>query len=177
MPETQPLTIQGQQFNIPMPFSAGHVLEASEASAMNQLYAENIRNNFAGKMKKAEEAKETIPGQAELDVYCQTYKFGAKGISGPKLDPVEAEARRLAKTAITEALKAKGYKLKDVPDEQLQAWVVEAVESTPQFRTTAQTLISQRNAALQALQASGLNIGGMGQGQGNSAQAPEAPAA
>jgi hypothetical protein len=168
--DMQPLTIQGQQFNIPMPFSAGHVLEASEASAMNQLYAENIRNNFAGKMKKAEEAKETVPGQAELDAYCQTYKFGAKGISGPKLDPVEAEARRLAKTAITEALKAKGYKLKDVPDEQLNAWVLEAVESTPQFRTTAQTLISQRQAALQALQSAGLNIGTPA--GGNSAQQP-----
>lgn len=173
--DTQTITIQGSQFTIPMPFSEGHTLNGSEASAMNQLFAENIRNNFAGKMKKAEEKKEALPGQAELDTYCQEYKFGAKGISGPKLDPVEAEARRLAKSAITEALKAKGYKLKDVPDEQLQAWVLEAVESTPQFRTTAQTLISQRNAALQALQSSGLNIGGMGQGQeqaqgGNSGQ-------
>ena len=173
--DTQTITIQGSQFQIPMPFSEGHTLNGSEASAMNQLFAENIRNNFAGKMKKAEEKKETVPGQAELDKYCEEYKFGAKGISGPKLDPVESEARRLAKSAITEALKAKGYKLKDVPEEQLQAWVLEAVETTPQFRATAQTLISQRASALEALQSAGLNLGGVGQnqGQGNSGQAPQ----
>jgi hypothetical protein len=169
--DTQTITIQGAQFQVPMPFSEGHTLNAPEASAMNQLFAENIRNNFAGKMKKAEEAKETVPGQAELDKYCEDYKFGARGISGPKLDPVEAEARRLAKTAITEALKAKGYKLKDVQDEQLQAWVIEAVETTPEFRSTAQTLISQRQAALQTLQAAGLKLGNVG---GNSAGQPSA---
>ena len=61
--DTQTITIQGGQFQIPMPFSEGHTLNGPEASAMNQLFAENIRNNFAGKMKKAEEAKEAVPGQ------------------------------------------------------------------------------------------------------------------
>lgn len=157
---TQTITIQGRQFTIPAPYASGHVLNESEAAAVNQLFAENVRNNFAGKIKQAEEKKEAVPGQDELDKYCQEYKFGARGAAGPKLDPVEAEARRLASAAITEALKKKGIKLKDVPDDQLQGWIKEAVEQQPQFRTTAKTLIDQRAAALDALKATGLNIGG-----------------
>lgn len=156
---TQSITIQSKQFTIPMPFSEGHQLNAAEAAAMNQLFAENIRNNFAGKMKAAEEKKEAVPGQAELDKYVQEYKFGARGAAGPKLDPVEAEARRLATAAITQALKAKGLKLKDVPDEQMAGWIKEAVELQPQFRQTAKVLIDQRAAALDSLKAQGLNLG------------------
>lgn len=157
---TQAITIQGTQFSIPMPFAQGHVLNEGEAAAMNQLFAENIRNNFAGKIKVAEEKKEARPGQAELDAYCAEYKFGARGPGGPKLDPIEAEARRLAETAINEALKKKGIKLKDVPDEQMDGWIKEAVETQPQFRTTAKLLIEQRQAALEALKSAGLSLGG-----------------
>lgn len=154
---TQVITIQGRQFTIPAPYAQGHVLNESEAAAVNQLYAENVRNNFAGKIKAAEEKKETVPGQDELDKYCAEYKFGARGAAGPKLDPVEAEARRLASAAITEALKAKGIKLKDVPDEQFDGWVKEAVETNAQFRTVAKQLIDQRAAALQGL--ASINLG------------------
>ena len=157
--QTQVITIQGRQFTIPAPYAQGHQLNEAEAAAVNQLYAENVRNNFAGKIKQAEEKKETVPGQDELDKYCAEYKFGARGAAGPKLDPVEAEARRLAGAAITEALKAKGFKLKDVPDEQFDTWVKEAVETQPQFRSTAKTLIDQRAAALEALKGAGLSLG------------------
>ena len=157
---TQVITIQGRQFTIPMPYAEGHQLNSAEAAAVNQLYAENVRNNFAGKIKQAEEKKESVPGQEELDKYCAEYKFGARGAAGPKLDPIEAEARRLAESAISEALKAKGFKLKDVPDEQFDSWVKEAVETQPQFRAAAKTLIEQRAAALEALKSAGLSLGG-----------------
>lgn len=156
---TQAITIQGTQYTIPANYAEGHVLTEGEASAMNQLFAENIRNNFAGKIKAAEEKKEARPGQAELDKYCEEYKFGARGPGGPKLDPIEAEARRLAETAINEALKKKGIKIKDVPDDQFDGWIKEAVETQPQFRTTAKLLLEQRQAALEALKAAGLSLG------------------
>lgn len=148
--QTQTITIQGSQFNVPAPFSEGYTLNAAEASAMNQLFAENVRNNFAGKMKKAEEKKETVPGQAELDKYCEEYKFGNRAPGQPKLDPVTSEAYKLATKAIEAALTKKAVKKKDLPEGQFAALVKEAVETKPHFKAQAEAIIKLRNDAIAA---------------------------
>ena len=45
------IIIQGVTFNVPTPYAEGHVLATNEASALNQLLHENLRNNFASKVK------------------------------------------------------------------------------------------------------------------------------
>lgn len=125
---TQPITIQTQVFDCPMPYSAGHTLTENEAMALNNLLSENLRNNFAGKMKKAE----TPLGQADFDAYAAGYVFGQRAVStGAKSvrDPVEKEERALAKEAILASYAKKGIKPRSVPTDTLEAYITRLVES------------------------------------------------
>ena len=149
---TQAVTIQGKNFNIPAPYAEGHALTAAEASAVNQLYAENIRNNFAAKIKKAEEEKKDAPGQAELDSYCSTYQFGFRSAGQPKLDPITSEARKLAKVAVTDSLKKKNVKIKDMEEGQFEALIDGAIEKYPVFMERAKAIVEMRRSALDDLQ-------------------------
>jgi hypothetical protein len=56
------ITIAGQSFNVPIRYEEGHELTSGEASALNQTYHENIRNNLA---KKAKEGT-AHPGRSRL---------------------------------------------------------------------------------------------------------------
>jgi hypothetical protein len=110
------VTIQGQTFTLPTPFTAGHQLTEGEASQMNQLLAENVRNNFAGKMKAQAdkpEAERKAFTQEDLDAYVAEYEFGVRkaGNGEARLTPVEREARRIAKSAIEAKLKERGAKV------------------------------------------------------------------
>lgn len=99
------ITIAGRTFQAPIRYSAGHVLSEHEASALNQTFHENLRNNFAKRAKDSEN-----PGsQEEFDEYAAKYEFGARRAGGPRAsgDPVLAEAVRLATADIKAALKAK----------------------------------------------------------------------
>ena len=50
------ITIQGQVFRVPLRYKAGDVLKENEAGALNQTYHENLRNNFASKVRDGVEA-------------------------------------------------------------------------------------------------------------------------
>lgn len=107
------ITIAGQTFNAPVRYSEGHELTEGEASALNQTYHENLRNNFAKKVKDAVEKGEfdATAMQAEFDAYAEQYQFGIRAAgTGVSRDPVRAEALNLAKAQIREALKRAGKK-------------------------------------------------------------------
>lgn len=105
--DTTTITIQGKDFSVPMRYPEGHELTAGEASALNQTYHENIRNNLAGKMKKGEDIT-----QETVDAYAEAYQFGVRAAGGGagSRDPVKSEAMRIATAKIREALKAKNQK-------------------------------------------------------------------
>lgn len=111
------ITIAGEVFNAPLRYEEGHELNANEAAALNQTYHENLRNNFAKKVKDAKEANafDMATFQADFDKYAQTYQFGTRvgGGGGAVRDPVMAEAMRIAKGQIRVAIKAKGGKVSD----------------------------------------------------------------
>lgn len=115
------LTIQGTEFTIPQPFVEGHSVTAGEASALNQLLAENTRNNFAGKMKIRAEKGEAPYTQEDLDAYVAEYEFGVRraGSGEARLSPVEREARRIARDRITTALKSRNQKVDKEKMEEL----------------------------------------------------------
>lgn len=122
-PRTE-ITIQGATFVAPEPYAEGHTLTANEAAAMNQLFHENLRNNFAAKVKAA---LESVGGavdqldqdslQSEFDAYATSYEFGARraGTRVPA-DPVGREAVKIARKMIADALKAKGIKKDQLPE-------------------------------------------------------------
>lgn len=107
------ITISGKVFNAPLRYEEGHELSAGEASALNQTYHENLRNNFAKRVKEAVEngGFDQDALQTEFDKYAQDYQFGVRsGGGGAPRDPVMAEAINIAKGKIREALKKKQQK-------------------------------------------------------------------
>lgn len=141
------LTVNGISVDVNFPkYSEGHVLNANEASTLNQTYLENIRNNTAGRVKKAIKewiaaGAKDLPEGAEnpnteenftasdelltsIQEYADAYEFGQARVANLEpADPVEKEARKIAKEAVNAALKAKDIKIKDVPDEKYEALI------------------------------------------------------
>lgn len=109
------ITIAGHPFNVPLRYEEGHELTAGEAQALNQTYHENLRNNFAKKVKEhVEKGGKHHELQPELDKYAHEYQFGVRtGGGGVSRDPVMSMAMRIAKKKITELIAAKGKKAKD----------------------------------------------------------------
>ncbi len=106
-------TIQGNQFAIPSRYTEGHVLTAGEASALNQLFVENVRNNMGQKIKAATE-EGTFDLATFRDTvydYASAYQFGVRAIATPK-DPVISRARKLVVAALREKMKGMGIDLK-----------------------------------------------------------------
>src|SRR5687768_14778185 len=85
------IQIAGKSFRVPSPFTEGHVLTAGEASQLNQVFHENIRNNQAKKIKAGGKSDEEFQG--EIDAYAQNYQFGVRtGGGGRTTDPVLRKA-------------------------------------------------------------------------------------
>lgn len=120
-------TIAGFSVSVPAPYYEGHPLTEGEAKQMNQVLAENISNNLRKRLDDGhmiEENGESIQAaftpeeaQAEVDNYIATYEPGVRGAGSgePRItDPVEREARKIAKMKAVELVKAHGMKAKDV---------------------------------------------------------------
>lgn len=116
------LTIQGYKFEVPdgltARFAVGYTLQdEGEAHALRQTALENIRNNFAAKVRAAKNGGEEVPAEAlsklqeDLNAYVAEYKFGERKAGGPRgpriVDPVEREMNRLAREDIATAFYAK----------------------------------------------------------------------
>lgn len=158
------VTISGETFEIKVPYSAGHTLTEAEASVLNQTFTENIRNNSAGRIKAAKEAAETngtpfsldtpIGGEGEdagktlrqlIQEYADTYEFGVRTQrSSEPADPVEREARSIAREAITAQLRAKGIKRKDVTEEAFEQ-ALQKHSKNPQILKEAQRRVKAKN--------------------------------
>lgn len=141
------VTIQETSFEVPTPFTEGYTLSENEASALNQLLIENVRNNFAAKIKKAEEAKTAIPTQAELDAYVEGYEFGERSGGGRTSDPVEREAMEIAREKVRQALQKKGHKIADVKAATITQLAQDALEKYPSIREQAKAVVAARQAA------------------------------
>lgn len=136
------ITIQGEAFEVTQPYAAGHVATEAEAKALNQVRAENIRNNMAAKIKAALKAAgkttqadeegnevemqnplsdealgELVAAVAEYDA---SYEFTLASVGGGRAsrDPVEIEATKIAKASIVAQLRSKGRTLKSVTHDE-----------------------------------------------------------
>lgn len=134
-PVTTPITIQKFVFQAPAPYSAGiHELTAGEASALNRVLAENLRNNFAPTIKKATEGGAVLDAddlQAKFAAYAASYAFASGRASKSIVDPVEKEAHRIAKEHVTTALKNKGFNMKNLPEGAIAKYVADYLATKP----------------------------------------------
>lgn len=105
----QEITIAGEVFKVAPRYTEGHVLSDNEASALNQTFFENIRNNMASKVKDTKEKGDFDIDvmQDEITKYSEEYEFGARrGPAAPR-DPVRNLALRFATTAVGKSIKDK----------------------------------------------------------------------
>lgn len=162
-PAMTQITIQDLVFDVPQPYKEGDVLNANEAAALNQTYAENLRNNFAPAIKKAREevakarnielkdVKNEMLDQNALRAafieYEKEYEFGARR-GGRMLDPVEREAISIATDIVKNALKAKNIKLNSVSDERMEKLVTDLIASKPDIMAEATRRVDALKAAI-----------------------------
>lgn len=142
---TGSFAIQGKAFQIPKPFNDGHVCTSSEAGVLNQILAENTRNNWASRIKKdlEEGTFDQTKIQAEIDEYLENYEFGVRRGRGPS-DPVEREALNMAKDIVKVALRENNHKLSDVAAEDINRLAEEAVAANPDITKEAKRRVDQR---------------------------------
>lgn len=151
-------TIQGLEVQVPTPFNEGHVLTVNEASAMNQLFIENVRNNNARHVQAADkdEAREPMTVaelQTIVDEYASTYEFGVRSVGGTRVvrDPVENRTRKIGLAKLDAALKAKGFTRKAVTakfgPEKIEEYLAQILEANPAIAKEAARQIKAERAA------------------------------
>lgn len=144
------ITISGHSFNVPVRYEEGHELTAGEASALNQTYHENLRNNFAKKVKDAGEGADITALQAELDAYANEYQFGVRTAGvGVSRDPVMSEAMRIAKKQVSELIKKAGKKVTDYEASAINAAAKGLIDKDPQILEIAKSRVAEQQSLAQ----------------------------
>lgn len=144
------ITIAALQFKIPEPFVAGHVCLENEAHVLNQILAENIRNNFKPAVEKAKKEANGAPPdmkklQTELTAYIAEYEFSRAGGGFRPRDPVEREALLIAISKVQASAKKQGKKIEN--KEELESLAQEVLAKYPQVREMAKKVVAMREEA------------------------------
>lgn len=146
---TEQITIAGKTFTVPVRYEEGHELTAGEASALNQTYHENIRNNLAKKVKEHEDGGtfDQATMQSVVDAYAADYQFGIRAAgTGVTRDPVMSEAMRIAKKQIAELLKKSGKKVGDYEVEAINKAAKALLDKTPEIMDLAKQRVAEQQA-------------------------------
>lgn len=153
------ITVQKQTFTVPHRYIAGSItLTEGEAHALQQTYAENLRNNFAARMKAAAEQDPPVQlSQSDFDAYANEYEFGLRTSGGIARNPIESAERQLATAAVKTALTAKGKSWKALTEEQQEA-LVDRFVGSGKFRDDAERLVEARKAARDAAKSVTLDL-------------------
>jgi len=166
MTATKTITIQDHAFEASQPYLAGHVITDAEAKALNQVRAENLRNNFATKIKAAKGEAEALTEEqlvalrAEFAEYDAAYVFTLASVGGGKreTDPVQAEAKRLARDVITAKLKAAGKLVKNIDADVLAAAIAKVAEGEAVQKLAKKNVAERQKAAETDLSDMGLGL-------------------
>lgn len=141
----QDIKVNKVSYTIACPFEEGHVCTANEAKALNQLLKENVRNNFASKIK----ADEPVPSQEEFDKYVAGYEFGIRSITSS--DPVMKEMIKIAEGLVMKGLEKAGVTKKALGTENFNKKVDEILsnpETEAKIRAKAEQIIEIKASAL-----------------------------
>lgn len=117
---------EGPNFGVqvPQPYAAGpHTLTEGEANALNQTIAENLSNNLRAKLVQGRLIEGSDPAryqqftdeeaQSLVDEYLKDYEIGVRRAgdgTARVTDPVEREARKLARQKAVQMVKDSGGK-------------------------------------------------------------------
>lgn len=114
---TKTKIINGHAFEISQPYVEGQTINEAEARALNQVRSENIGNNVREKVKELMEAGDIDGAIALVTERDAEYVITLANVgTGRKLDPVENEARKLARELIKNSLLETGRKITIAPE-------------------------------------------------------------
>lgn len=180
----QRLTIQGVDFEIDSPYVEGYQLKQNEASAMNQLLAENVRNNMAttvrnAKLKAAGWSDEQIKSakveqmtpvsdtttldddqitelQETITEYVSGYQFGVR--TGRARSPFEKAVEDIVTEMLDKALKANGFSPSKMQKEDRAKYDALYTRVLDANREEVEQAAQARLDSLQGLSIKGLDV-------------------
>lgn len=125
-------------FHVTDKYAPGHILNLEEASALNQLLRENLRNNYAkeveGAIEKATKEERALSAEEisalrdNFHSYAATYTFASKREPKAPFDPIKREAHKIASSMVLEALAKKGKKKADLAEGIFDKLISDTVE-------------------------------------------------
>lgn len=118
---TKTITTQGISVEVLEPYAEGHACTAAEAKALNQVRAENVRNNTRKQTMEVIEAnggdleKSAAEVQKIISEYDSGYEFTMASVGGgvTRLDPLTKECRAIARDYIAGKIKEAGMTQKE----------------------------------------------------------------
>lgn len=135
------IEIAGLSFEVEDRYSEGHELNDNEARALNQTLRENLRNNFR---KTAKEEQEKGTPEAKIremfEKYAEEYEFSGKRQARAPRDPVQAEARKIARKVVKAALKKQNIDEKTLEDGKLDE-LIDAYAAKPDVQALAKETV------------------------------------
>lgn len=151
------VTVQGMIFPMRQIFEEGHVLTGQEAGVLNQTRDENLRNNYAAKIKVAmKEAKvedvSKLPAEVTADLIAkfptfeEGYEFGSRG-GAREVDPVKKQAMLFATDEVKKALQKRGHKISEVGADKIKEMATSAIDKYPKFMEKAAKAVAARDEA------------------------------
>ena len=151
------ITVQGLVFPARQIFDEGHSLTSVEADVLNQTRDENLRNNYAAKIKAVmkeegaessgdltDAAKKTLT--EKFPAFEEGYEFGSRG-GAREVDPVRKQAMLFATDEVKKALKKKGHSIKEIGAEKVREMATSAIAKYPKFLEKATAAVAARDAA------------------------------
>lgn len=154
MAEPKTLTIKDIEFTVSQPFDEGHTCTAAEAKALNQVRKENLGNNFRKRVDEhltngTPSLDELQSEFAELDA---SYVFTIANVGGGsrRLDPVEREARSIARDIIKAELLKAGRRMSDVPEGKTEDEWKDTLEAEVERVSQLDVVVAQAKKVVKA---------------------------
>lgn len=163
MAENKTITVQGEQFEVSQPYAAGHTCTEAEAKALNQVRAENIANNMRSKVKAALDGGEGAPSldsvRSDFAKYDSEYEFTLASVGGGRtpVDPVEREARKIARELLKDHLAKTGQgkitelEKNEEAKEKIAAKIAEIASSNEQVLDLAKKRVKEQEKLKKAM--------------------------
>lgn len=149
------IEIAGLTFEVEDRYSDGQEINENEARALNQTLRENLRNNFRKTAKDEQDKGTSVDKIREMfEDYASNYEFSGKRQARAPRDPVEAEARKIARKVVKAALKKQNIDEKTLEDGKLDE-LIDAYAAKPDVlalaKETVEALSSITTTALESV--------------------------
>lgn len=141
---TQKIIISDVLFEIPAPYESGKPMSGIEAQVLNRHMAKNIRSNVLEEVTTLLEANKEAEARKLVSEYAANYKPSNRG--GRTVDPVEREAKQIAK-ALMDAQLAKAGKKRTPENTDLIHEKERELASSPAVIEEAKKRVDQQRKA------------------------------